>query len=173
MDWLIRDMVVGGVDKYLASKKAKIAPDSKLQLVPYPPAQNTFERWFSDEKLLSAAFRAEGPDVEGIGREQLRQNEAVARVIVGHYHACGAVIGVNLRRFVDGLVDEFLCVGESFVGQKSRAMVEAMIRMAHALDLKVLAEGVETTEQHDVLCALGCDELQGYLLGRPAALVKI
>jgi diguanylate cyclase (GGDEF)-like protein/PAS domain S-box-containing protein len=62
---------------------------------------------------------------------------------------------------------------EIAVNQKSRAMVEAMIRMAHALDLKVLAEGVETTAQHDVLCELGCDELQGYLLGRPAALASI
>ncbi len=54
---------------------------------------------------------------------------------------------------------------------KSRAMVEAMIRMAHALDLKVLAEGVETQAQRDVLCALDCDELQGFLLGKPAVLV--
>jgi len=37
-------------------KKANIAADSKPQLVPYPPAQNTFERWFTDEKLMSAAL---------------------------------------------------------------------------------------------------------------------
>ena len=59
------------------------------------------------------------------------------------------------------------------VNQKSRAMVEAMIRMGQALDLKVLAEGVETSAQREVLCALGCDELQGYLLGRPAGLITI
>ncbi len=57
--------------------------------------------------------------------------------------------------------------------QKSRAMVEAMIRMGQALDLKVLAEGVETLAQREVLCALGCDELQGYLLGRPACLTTL
>lgn len=57
--------------------------------------------------------------------------------------------------------------------QKSKAMVEAMIRMGQALNLKVLAEGVETPEQRDVLCTLGCDELQGYLLGRPAGLSTI
>ncbi len=59
------------------------------------------------------------------------------------------------------------------VNDKSRAMVEAMIRMGQALNLKVLAEGVETAAQRDVLCALGCDELQGYLLGRPASLATI
>jgi len=49
---------LGGIDAAMAAllKKAKIAPDAKLQLVPYPPAQNTFERWFSDEKLISAAI---------------------------------------------------------------------------------------------------------------------
>ena len=49
---------LGGIDAAMAAllKKAKIAPDAKLQLVPYPPAQNTLERWFSDEKLLSAAM---------------------------------------------------------------------------------------------------------------------
>ena len=49
---------IGGIDLALAAllKKANIAADSKPQLVPYPPAQNTFERWFTDEKLMSAAL---------------------------------------------------------------------------------------------------------------------
>ncbi|MBS1183710.1 MAG: bifunctional diguanylate cyclase/phosphodiesterase [Proteobacteria bacterium] len=46
-------------------------------------------------------------------------------------------------------------------------IVRAMISMAHAKGLKTTAEGVETPEQRDVLRAFGCDELQGYLLGRP------
>ena len=49
---------LGGIDAAMAAllKKANIKADAKLQLVPYPPAQNTLERWFSDEKLLSAAM---------------------------------------------------------------------------------------------------------------------
>ena len=39
--------------------------------------------------------------------------------------------------------------------------------MGHALRLKVLAEGVETEEQARVLRAQGCDEVQGFLYGRP------
>jgi len=47
------------------------------------------------------------------------------------------------------------------------AVVDAMIKMAHALGLKVVAEGVETERQRDLLLALHCDEFQGYLYGRP------
>ncbi|MDI3325945.1 EAL domain-containing protein [Pontibacterium granulatum] len=46
-------------------------------------------------------------------------------------------------------------------------LVRAIISMSHSLRLKVVAEGVETEEQRRFLSSLGCDELQGFLLGRP------
>jgi diguanylate cyclase (GGDEF)-like protein len=50
---------------------------------------------------------------------------------------------------------------------KARDLVEAVVRLAHVLDMRVVAEGVETREQRDALVALGCDELQGYYFARP------
>lgn len=47
------------------------------------------------------------------------------------------------------------------------SMVGAIISMAHALALRVVAEGVETPEQLDIIRRLGCDEVQGYRCGRP------
>jgi diguanylate cyclase (GGDEF)-like protein len=47
------------------------------------------------------------------------------------------------------------------------AIVRAIVELAHALGLQVTAEGVETAEQHDALCALGCDSMQGFLFARP------
>jgi EAL domain-containing protein (putative c-di-GMP-specific phosphodiesterase class I) len=39
--------------------------------------------------------------------------------------------------------------------------------MGHQLGLRVVAEGVEREQEREALIALGCDEAQGYLLGRP------
>jgi diguanylate cyclase (GGDEF)-like protein/PAS domain S-box-containing protein len=47
------------------------------------------------------------------------------------------------------------------------AIAKAIILMAHTLGLQVVAEGVETPEQHRFLCQSGCDHLQGFLYGRP------
>jgi diguanylate cyclase len=49
----------------------------------------------------------------------------------------------------------------------ARAIVDAVVQLSHALGLKVVAEGVETDAQRNILVALGCDELQGYLFARP------
>lgn len=49
----------------------------------------------------------------------------------------------------------------------ARAIAEAVIRLAHALERHVVAEGVETVAQRDWLQRMGCDELQGYLFARP------
>ncbi|HEV3429957.1 MAG TPA: EAL domain-containing protein [Paraburkholderia sp.] len=53
---------------------------------------------------------------------------------------------------------------------RSEALVGAIISMAHALELKVTAEGIETAEQAERLRGLGCDEAQGFWFSRPVTL---
>ncbi len=48
------------------------------------------------------------------------------------------------------------------------AIVQAVATLGHSLSMRVVAEGIETEEQLDLLRAVGCDEVQGYLLGRPS-----
>ncbi len=61
---------------------------------------------------------------------------------------------------------DYLKIDRSFV-QDDQALCEAMVVLAHKLGLKVIAEGVETTEQRDVLIAVGCDFAQGFLYSEP------
>jgi len=53
------------------------------------------------------------------------------------------------------------------VDSDARAVVDAVVRLAHALGLDVVAEGVESAEQRDILLKLGCDELQGFFFAEP------
>jgi diguanylate cyclase (GGDEF)-like protein len=57
---------------------------------------------------------------------------------------------------------------EDMLTQESDAeIVQGIIRLAHTLKLRLVAEGVETLEQASFLKGLGCDEIQGYLISKP------
>ena len=67
---------------------------------------------------------------------------------------------------------QFLKIDKSFISdlhenERSKAIVTAIILMAHALDLKTIAEGVETKAQLNFLKEKKCDMYQGYYFSRP------
>jgi diguanylate cyclase (GGDEF)-like protein/PAS domain S-box-containing protein len=73
-----------------------------------------------------------------------------------------------LRQFpIDALKIDKCFVDEIEAGPDGGAIVDAVIALAHRLDLAVVAEGVETPQQRAYLERQGCDQLQGYLVGRP------
>ncbi len=72
---------------------------------------------------------------------------------------------------------DYIKIDQSFVrnlapNSDDLALCEAMIVMAHKLGLKVIAEGVETTEHRDLLIQIKCDYAQGYLFSRPLQVDK-
>jgi diguanylate cyclase (GGDEF)-like protein len=58
-------------------------------------------------------------------------------------------------------------VADIATSAEARSIVAAIVQMAHSLGLRVVAEGVETTAQSELLVKLGVNELQGYLFARP------
>jgi EAL domain-containing protein (putative c-di-GMP-specific phosphodiesterase class I) len=74
-----------------------------------------------------------------------------------------------LRRIpLDSVKIDRAFVSDLGVEPSAAALIEAVVRMAHALGLRVVAEGIETAEQEQALRLLGADLAQGWRLGRPA-----
>jgi EAL domain-containing protein (putative c-di-GMP-specific phosphodiesterase class I) len=73
-----------------------------------------------------------------------------------------------LRRFpIDEVKIDRSFINELHHNEDDAAIAAAVVAMARSLGLSVVAEGVEIAEQLAALERLGCNEVQGYLLGRP------
>lgn len=64
-------------------------------------------------------------------------------------------------------------VTEVSTSAQATAIVRAVLALGKSLSIPILAEGIETTDQLTLLTDEGCDEVQGYLLGRPTTLAAI
>ena len=147
---------------------------------------NVSGRQFQDEGLadtVAAALAA-----SGLASDRLELEITESWVMEGPYRAENQMhrlneMGVTLVIDDFGLANSSMAYLKRFPVQKLKidnsfirdipadtddsAIVSAIIAMGHSLGLRVLAEGVETAEQSAFLRATGCDEVQGYLFGRP------
>lgn len=134
--------------------------------------------------VLTALKRAEldPPRLEiELTETSIIQSPQRARIALGQLHDAG--VSISMDDFGTGYTSLSLLaelpldsvkIDRSFIvamqsSERSRAIVESVINMAHTLRLLVVAEGVETNEQLTTLDALGCNEVQGYLISRPMA----
>jgi diguanylate cyclase (GGDEF)-like protein len=86
--------------------------------------------------------------------------------------------GYSSLAYVKRFPIDVLKIDRSFVmdittNPANAAVTAAIIDMAHSLDIRVVAEGVETIEQLDFLRDRGCDEIQGYYFARPLPAAEI
>lgn len=111
----------------------------------------------------------------------LVRNVASTSATLGALHDMGVKIAIDdfgigysslsyLRHFpINRLKIDKTFVDSITTDRNNEAISRAIITLAHSLRLTVIAEGVETGEQLELLRALGCDEVQGYLIGRPVS----
>ncbi|BCK87051.1 hypothetical protein MIZ01_0821 [Sideroxyarcus emersonii] len=102
-----------------------------------------------------------------INKKLLRFRDAGIQVAIDDFGT-----GYSSLSYLKEFDIDYLKIDQSFVrnlGPETNdlALCEAIIVMAHKLGFKVIAEGVETSAQHDLLAAAGCDYGQGYLYSRP------
>ena len=74
---------------------------------------------------------------------------------------------------IDALKIDKSFVNDVLTDSDDAEIANAIIRLAHALKLRVVAEGVETLEQVAFLRENGCDEIQGYVISKPVAPSKV
>ena len=109
----------------------------------------------------------------------LIENETSVRMALSDFKKEGIRLSIDdfgtgysslsyLKRFpIDKLKIDQSFIRDVTVDKNGTTLVRAIIAMALALDLKTIAEGVETQEQLEFLRHEGCEEIQGYLFGRP------
>ncbi len=79
--------------------------------------------------------------------------------------------GYSSLQYLRDLPANCLKIDQTFIARietsgVDRAIISTIAHLAHALDMRVVAEGVETESQHQLLRAAGCDQLQGFLFGK-------
>lgn len=89
------------------------------------------------------------------------------RLLVDDFGTGYASLSQLQRLRLDGLKVDRSFVTALSRGREGEVFYRAIVSMAHALDMSVVAEGVETAAELKMLQALGCDEIQGYLVSRP------
>ncbi|MCU1725023.1 MULTISPECIES: putative bifunctional diguanylate cyclase/phosphodiesterase [unclassified Pseudomonas] len=158
-------------------------------LAPLHMAVNLSFRQFQDSQLLATLSRLivqHGVDARWLEFELtetavMRRNDLVKQTMdaLGRLGVRFSLddFGTGFSSFVhlNSLPIALLKVDRSFVAgmeqrEENRKLVHAMINLAHNLHLEVVAEGVETTEQLELLRSFGCDQVQGYLISKPLAI---
>lgn len=170
----------------------QIAAWSQSAIGPMPVSINVSARQFVDGDLdreIADALQRNGIaghllDLE-LTETTLMANTERTLVTLRNLKARGVKISIDdfgtgysslayLRRFtIDNLKIDGSFVNEMTSNADDAAIVTAIIGLAHSLRMLVIAEGVETIEQVNFLRDNGCDVIQGYHAGRPAALAGV
>ena len=112
-------------------------------------------------------------DIAGVGIWDWRVDQPAARctesISIDDFGTGYSSLGYLHRMPINALKIEGCFVREIGTKPSATAFIEAIVALAHSLNMGVVAEGIETEEQLEGVLRAGCDEAQGFLLGRPVA----
>jgi EAL domain-containing protein (putative c-di-GMP-specific phosphodiesterase class I) len=106
---------------------------------------------------------------ESISKMSLLRARGI-RISIDDFGTGYSSLGYLPKLPVDNLKIDRSFVAELGINSTALSLIEGMISLAHSIGKQVVVEGVETKEQLEILKSIGCDEIQGFLLGRPVAL---
>lgn len=115
-------------------------------------------------EITESCMVGEDPSVN----DELAAIEALGtKVLVDDFGTGYSSLSQLKRLDMDGLKVDRAFTSQLGIGKEDEAVFRAILSMAHALEMTVVAEGVETFEQLHILQRLSCNEVQGYLISRP------
>jgi diguanylate cyclase (GGDEF)-like protein/PAS domain S-box-containing protein len=164
-----------------ACEEARNWPDNVKVNVNVSPEQLLEPGFHADvvEALAATGLRPERLEVE-VTESIFLRDASVARNALEQVMALGCSVALDdfgtgysslgyLRklRFSTIKVDRTFVQGAAQGSAESLAIINAVVAMAKSLDMTTTAEGVETSEEAELIRNLGCDKIQGYYFGRP------
>jgi EAL domain-containing protein (putative c-di-GMP-specific phosphodiesterase class I) len=140
---------------------------------------NTIEDILSSSKMPSCSLVLE--ITESVLMENLQQTadtlknlrDLGVRISIDDFGTGYSSLNSLMRLPIDSLKIDKSFIADITNNQQSLSLVRGIISIGHNLELNVVAEGVETGQQADLLIANGCDHMQGYHFGRPMSYEKL
>jgi EAL domain-containing protein (putative c-di-GMP-specific phosphodiesterase class I) len=173
--------MLGETTRELAARRVRHGVDVHLKV-------NLSTRQLDDPQLVPAvadALRTTGLPPHTLCLEitesALMRNSVAAADVLAELRGLGVCLAIDdfgtgysslaqLQRLtLDTLKIDRSFVTDLGVSKDAEAIVTSIIAMAHAVDLTVVAEGVENVRQLDILRQLACDQAQGFYLGKPVS----
>jgi diguanylate cyclase (GGDEF)-like protein/PAS domain S-box-containing protein len=174
-DWVFRESA-----KWVRQWRAEYSPTFQVSLnqspVEFQRQEDRYARWLTHLEDIGLPGEAlvveitEGLLLDanpGVRKKLALLSDAGIQVALDDFGT-----GYSSLAYLKKFDIDYLKIDRAFIrnltpDSSDMALIEAIIVMAHKLGLKVVAEGVETTEQHKLLRSAGCDYNQGYLFSRP------
>jgi len=144
-----------------------------INVLPADICRDGYERWLLEEieavgidpgrvtaEITESALLS---DQEAVAERLARLRKAGVRIAVDDFGTGYASLAYLTSLPLDAIKIDRGLVADIVGGERDRIVVKAMIHLARELDLKIVVEGVETTDQLALLADWGCDLYQGFL----------